>query len=218
MKNNFILALMIFFFSSSQIFAENVVFKESNFNVLSYSSIKPNEFSFNNENLEIKVDSSASPLIYPLKSSKNYSKMIFSARFDDKVKVSGPQGDKGHDDFSLRVGVVYEGDRTLNFFQRAVAAKWITTLFELAPEGTGVSQINFFNTYVDKRLASKSRVHPLSDLLVENFVGDLSTSNEVSVSVDLDRSKKILALWISSDGDDTQSKYIVEINQISLVE
>ena len=218
MKNNSLLILTVYSLLATCAFAEDVIFKESNFKILSYSSIKPNEFVFNDTSLDIKVDSSASPLIYPLESSGKYSKMTFSARFNSKVKTSGPQGDKGHDDFSLRVGVVYEGDRTLNFFQRAVAAKWITTLFELAPKGTGVSQINFFNTYVDKRLASKSRVHPLSDLLVENFVGDLSTSNEVSVSVDLDRSKKILALWISSDGDDTQSKYIVEINQISLVE
>ena len=142
--------------------------------------------------------------------------LLFKASLKGKVNYQKSQGEKGSDDFSLRVGVVYEGDKTLNFFQKAIAANWIVTLFELAPEGTGVSQINFYNTFQDKKLRDTKREHPLSDLLIENFVADISKSDSVDVKVPLNPSKKILALWISSDGDDTSSKYEVRLSKIIL--
>ena len=208
---------LIFLFSLSSFASEHSVkFKKEFFQILSYSSIRPNEFAFKSNELIIKVDNSASPLIYPLKEAKKYKELLFKANLKGKVSYQKWQGEKGNDDFSLRVGVVYEGDKTLNFFQKAIAANWIVTLFELAPEGTGVSQINFYNTFQDKKLRETKRKHPLSDLLIENFVADISKSDSVDVKVPLNPSKKILALWISSDGDDTSSKYEVRLSKIIL--
>ena len=217
MKNIYIILSFLLSLNSFSI-EHTVKFDKELFKVLSYSSINPNEFKFRVKDLFIKVKGSASPLIYPLKDPKTFKELSFKAKLKGRVNYKGAQGEKGSDDFSLRVGVVYEGDKTLNFFQKAIAAKWIVTLFELAPNGTGVSEINFFNTFQDKKLKDKSREHPLSDLLVENFVSDVSNSDMIDVKVPLDKNKKILALWISSDGDDTSSNFEVVLNEIKLKE
>ena len=106
--------------------------------------------------------------------------------------------------------------QTLNFFQRKIAADWVNRLFDLAPKGTGVSNIYFYNTFIEPSLAGKKREHPLSDLLIENFVANVKDTNQINVKVPLDKSRKVLALWISSDGDDTKSSYEVTLNEIIL--
>ena len=117
---------------------------------------------------------------------------------------------------------MFEGDQTLGFFQRSFAAKWIKTLFDLAPEGTGVDRIEFYNVYSDADLAGGARVHPLSELINEQFVvaaPEISTTpSAIKLRIEPGSGKKVLALWISSDGDDTGSSYRVRIENITLLE
>jgi len=192
-------------------------FNEEDFEVLSYSSIKPNHYTFTDQALKISVDGSASPLIYPINAPKKFQKLRFTAKKTGALNLkSSRQGSEDNDDFSLKIGLVFDGDKTLNFFQRAVAASWITTLHDLAPQGTGISKIHFYSIYQDESLANTSRQHPLSDLLYEEYVGKPDDSGNIEVAVDIEEDKKVLAVWISADGDDTQSKYQVELSSLSL--
>ncbi|MDD0852763.1 hypothetical protein HBN50_06630 [Halobacteriovorax sp. GB3] len=190
-------------------------FQASSWQILKYSSLKENTISFDKDLLTIGVDSSASPLIYPLSAATSFKKLHFKGHIKGTLNLKEKQGDKGADDFLVRVGVVYEGEQTLNFFQKAIAAKWITTLFELAPSGSGVSYIQFFNLYDDDRLKDQRRTHPQSELLKESFVA--KASDQFDITVDLDPTKKVLALWLSSDGDDTNSRFQVQFEQIKLL-
>lgn len=195
----------------------NLSFDENDFENLSFSSLEPNQYTFTDERLTISVDGSASPLIYPIDAPRKFQKLRFTAKKTGVLNLkSSQQGSEANDDFALKVGLVFEGNKTLNFFQRAVAASWITTLHDLAPEGTGISKIHFYSIFQDESLANTSRQHPLSDLLHEEYVGKPDESGYINVSIDIKEDKKVLAVWISADGDDTESRYQIELNSLTL--
>lgn len=189
---------------------------QDNWQILQYSSIPANAVKFDAQGLLIRVDASASPLIYPLQPRK-LNAVIFSIEIDGALNLGDePQGSKRGDDFLFRLGIVYEGKRSLNFFERSFAADWITTLYDLAPKNTGIDKIDFFNVYSDPHLANKHRQHPLSELVQENFRFAAPKNGKLSGKIRTRSDRRVLALWISSDGDDTDSHYQVRIRKIIL--
>lgn len=212
-----IIVICSLLFSAHARSSVDLSFNEEDFEVLSFSSIEPNQYTFTDEALKISVDGSASPLIYPIDAPQKFQKLQFTAKKTGALNLkTSRQGSAENDDFSLKIGLVFDGDKTLNFFQRAVAASWITTLHDLAPVGTGISKIHFYSIYQDESLANTSRQHPLSDLLYEEYVGRPDEAGNIKVAIDIEEDKKVLAVWISADGDDTQSKYQVELTSLSL--
>ena len=120
--------------------------------------------SFDNSGVTVEVAQSASPLIHPLPGPLNVSEISVSAQIVGDIQLAGrKQGEEDTDDFVFRLGLVHEGEQTLNFLQRSIAADWIKKLYNLAPEGTGISNISFYNVYSDDRLANQVREHPLTD-------------------------------------------------------
>ena len=190
---------------------------ETGWEVLRYSRIKQNRVRFDNEGLTIEVDNSAGPVIYPLDEASRIQAVSFSLEISGDINLGNMiQGDKGADDFVFRLGLVYEGDQTLNFLQRRFSAPWVQRLFHLAPKGTGVDLIEFYNVYSDSRLAGKSRSHPLSDLLHESFIFAQPRDGKLTRRLDLNKSTRVLALWISVDGDDTGSRFTTRITDLKL--
>ena len=127
--------------------------------------------SFGNGRMSIQVNNSASPLIHSLATSLNANELEVHFTINGKVNLDEKkQGDKGADDFQLRIGLVFEGSKTLGFFQRQFSPDWVKQLFKLAPDGKGIDGIVFYNVYNDERLTGKRRTHPASDLLTEIFV------------------------------------------------
>ena len=189
--------------------------------VLSYSSITPHEVEFTAEGMTIDVRNSASPIIYPIE-PQTVSSLTASVEITGDLNLkSQTQGTEGNDDFLFRIGLVYEGEQTLNFIQRSFAASWVKTLFDLAPEGTGVDRIQFFNVYSDPSLANSEQDHPLSELMRERQVAYLPAagggeSREVRFDIQPPTDRRVLALWLSSDGDDTQSSFRVTVREIVL--
>ncbi len=211
----YLLALFLTLNSLAMNKTHEISFHKSKWEVLSYSSIKANTFDFKGQSMTIGIDGSASPLIYPFQSPVSANEISFKAKIEGDIDFKGQkQGEKGADDFLLRIGLVYEGDQTLNWFQKKVAASWILKLFNLAPKGTGVSHIHFLNVYSQDALKGQKREHPLSELLIEQMVAKKDPQGFVSVTVPLVKNKKILALWISSDGDDTKAKFKVQLESI----
>ncbi|MTI15503.1 hypothetical protein [Sansalvadorimonas verongulae] len=167
--------------------------------------------------MSIHVNQSASPLIYPFSQPVALQEIALTLHIQGEINLSGrKQGEEGADDFLFRLGVVYEGDRRMGRFQRLMAPQWIKTLFALAPEGTGIDYISFYNVYSDHRLAGQERVHPASQLLKEHFVEPQTDDGHVTMKVSPESGKRVLGLWLSSDGDDTASEYSVQINSLVL--
>jgi hypothetical protein len=191
--------------------------EQAKWQVLQYSSLPPHRIRFSQAGLEMRVEGSAMPLIYPLASRMRVSHLRVKGRVDGSLRLPpGRQGEKNFDDYVFRIGLVEPGERTLNFVQRQFAAAWVRKLFELAPKGTGISKIHFFNVGADKAHIGRQREHPLSDLIVEKVLAVPQADGRFDFVHTLDRPLETIAVWLSSDGDDTASKFTVLVERIEL--
>ena len=185
--------------------------------VLNYAKIPSNSVSFSERGMTIEIARSASPVVYPL-NPQYLQKIAFDIEINGAIKLNESiQGSVNNDDFVFRLGVVYEGRKTLNFIQRKLAASWLRQLYALAPPDSGVEKIEFFNVFDDERIKGQKRQHPLSELIYENFLFENPADGRVSATIDVDPDKRVLAIWISADGDDTQSSFSVIVKRISLI-
>jgi len=168
--------------------------------------------------LKIKVQSSASPLILPLKGKQVVSSFKVQARFSDLPKFLdvSKQGARGADDFPLRLGFIVPGEKKLTGVKKMFASSWVKHLFSQVPQDTGLDRIEFFNVVQNKDLVGTGREHPASDLLRENFIHFIEKPGVVAIEHKLISPIEAVALWISIDGDDTKTSYEVEILKIEL--
>lgn len=188
-----------------------------NWQLLEYSKLPPNQVSFASDGMRIEVKQSASPIIYPLAEPRRVSRIRVSGSLSNLLDLEpGTQGEENADDFSLKIGLVVSGDKTLGGFQRMFSPKWIKTLFDLAPEGAGVDRIYFLNAVQFESLLGQQRQHPLSDLIYENNAWLLDKTGDFEFSHTLEQPQEVVALWLSIDGDDSKSSYTTIIRNLSL--
>jgi hypothetical protein len=189
----------------------------SGWQVLEFRRIPPHRVRFTAAGLEMRVESSAMPVIYPLPKPARVAAVRVKGRVDGTLRLPpGRQGEPGFDDYAFRIGLVEPGPRTLNFVQRQVAAPWVRRLFELAPPGSGMSGIRFFNVGTAREQVGRRRQHPSSDLLTEEVVSALPADGRFDFTHTLDRPLDAIAVWLSSDGDDTASSFTVLVEEIEL--
>ena len=185
--------------------------------VLTYDGIPRHETRFSDAGLEIVVARSASPVIYRLPAPLRVQRLHVRGRIDGRLNVTADrQGQRGHDDFAMRVGLVEPGKRRLGAVARLFAREWLRQLHDLAPPGTGIAQVRFFNVGVAGSRIGTRRRHPLSDLLHEEIVATPNPDGTFEISASFDRPLTLIALWISSDGDDTGSSFVVTVERIAL--
>lgn len=188
-----------------------------NWQLLEYNRLEANQVVFTREGMKVTVDQSASPIIYPLDNPKTVTRVSVTGNLSNLLDVPpNTQGQKGNDDFSLKIGLVVAGEKTLSPVQKLFSAKWIKKLFDLAPEGTGVDRIYFLNAVQHENLLGQQRQHPLSELIYENNVWLLDRSGDFSLDYRLESPQNVIAIWLSIDGDDTQSRYTTTINSLVL--
>ena len=185
--------------------------------LLQYTNIESNQVSFSQQGMTVQVMDSASPIIYPLDNPLLVRRIEVSGRLSDLLHLDADkQGLKNHDDFTLRIGLVVDGDKTLNGLQKLFSPNWVKTLFELAPEGSGVDNIYFLNAVQTPTRLGQQRQHPDSDLIDENNVWLLDKPGDFTLTHTLDDPRKVIAVWISIDGDDSHSRYSTIIKSLSL--
>ncbi len=126
-------------------------------------------------------------------------------------------GHKGGDDYQVRIGLVLKGSRRLNFLERAIAADWVVEVFKLAPKGAGVEKILFLNGTHRSSHVGSERGHPMSDLIREKVVWLISDDGEFHWSYTFKKPKEVIAIWLSSDGDDTGSRFNVKFRSLDLI-
>jgi len=86
----------------------------------------------------------------------------------------------------------------------------------ISREGSGVDRIYFLNAVQNEDLLGQQRQHPLSDLLYENNVWLLDKKGDFILTYKLENPEKVIAVWLSIDGDDTQSSYTTTIKNLLL--
>jgi hypothetical protein len=184
---------------------------------LNYRKIPPNNFRASPAGLEIGVTNSAAPAVFPLPHPLQVTELRASGRISGSLKVPpGKQGEKGFDDYAVRVGLVAAGSRTLSWREKFVAVDWVKKLFSLAPRGTGISKIHFFNVGSDPKQVGRSRTHPLSELMQETVVAVPDADGRFAFTNRFTKPVSILAVWIACDGDDTKSSFAVTLGKVEL--
>lgn len=190
----------------------------SDWKIEKYSKVKSNEISFSQEGMLVKVLKSASPLVHKLQSKtlvngfKTKGNFYALPQFRDVKK----QGQKGADDYALRIGFIVAGSNTLTGVKKVFAASWVKQLYAQAPANTGIDRIQFYNITQNKDQVGKSRVHPLSDLIHEEYIASVDKAGSFDIDYKFKKPLEVVALWISIDGDDTQSDYSVLLSELVL--
>lgn len=187
---------------------------------LEFRGIPKNQVSFEKGEMKIAVVKSASPLVHALKDVATVRKISAKVRLEGGLRdVAGyRQADPQFEEDSVfRLGLVIPGKKQLNAFQKIVAPAWIRRLYSLAPKGSGIERIVFLYTARDSRLLGKSRFHPSTDLMQEIAVAHRgSQESEILFTYEFKDPVKVAAIWLSCDGDDTQSSYKVRLTEIKL--
>ncbi len=185
--------------------------------LLRYSNIPPNGVDFSALGLRIQVDHSAAPLVYPLSAPIAVARLTVRGRVDGDLRVAPQrQGEEGFDDYVFRAGLVLTGSRRLGFFRRMFAPEWVKRLYALALPNQGVSKVRFFNVGTDPDQIGQRRVHPLNDLLEEEVVAVPRADGTFELDVPLIPPVEAVAVWLSSDGDDTGSVFTVLVERMIL--
>ena len=188
-----------------------------NWQVLQYRKIASNQVDFSETGMTIDVDASASPIIYPLAEPIIVSRVDVRGRLSETLDLdTSRQGDGEHDDFSLKIGLVVSGDKRLSRMQVWFKPDWIVTLFGLAPEGTGIDNVHFLNAVQGPEQLNRERVHPLSELILENNVWLLDQPGRFELSHRLETPLEVIAVWLSSDGDNSGSAFTTRIESLTL--
>lgn len=182
---------------------------------VSFRNIRANSVDFADQQLRVKVQASASPLIHALPQPARVTAIRVQGRWsEEQAPRRKPLG--FDDDSLLRVGLVIPGARTLSGPRRWLAADWVKTLFELAPRGSGIDRIEFLMFSAQPELMGKERRHPVSDLLRERIMGVQPPVGRFDVTWTLPQPIETAAIWLSSDGDDTGASFTLSITRLEL--
>ncbi len=166
------------------------------------------------QGLKISVNQSASALVYKFDQPQRIAEVEIELTQVGEINYQGKKiGEKGSDDFPLRLGFVMAGDKRLSWGQSLIAPKWVKELYQLAPKDQGLDRVSYLVVAQQKPLYTK-RFHPFSELLEEEIVGVMDQGVfKAKLSVP---TGEVLGLWISSDGDDTKSHFSMTINRLNL--
>lgn len=191
---------------------------QADWKIEKYSNIRSNEVSFSDRGMLVKVLKSASPLVYKLESKfvvagfKVKGEFFSLPQFKDITK----QGEKKADDYVLRVGFIVPGENKLTVLKKMFATSWAKQLYAQVPDNMGLDRIQFYNITQNKEQVGESRIHPLSDLIHEEFIDSVSNGGVFNFEYKLKKPIEAVALWISIDGDDTQSEFSVLISSLEI--
>ena len=185
-----------------------------------YSRIAPHETRFAQGELRIHVRRSASPIIRALPGGPlKITGFKVEGEFKGLPVFANvkKQGQKGADDFALRLGFIVPGDKKLSGLKKTFAPEWIKRLYEKVPEGSGIDHVRFFALVQNPELVGQSRRHPASELLREDFVAHVRAPGPFTFTHQLAEPLQAGAIWLSTDGDDTRSEFTVVIKKIELL-
>jgi hypothetical protein len=193
---------------------------------LKFSKITPNVIERSETGTVIKVNGSASPLIH------GFGKITPVNGIAAEIEITGKLNQleswkEFEEDSLLRIGLVAEGPEKLGTMGSLFAPDWVKRMFALAPKGHGLDKIYFYSITSRNELLGKSRQHPKSKFMHEEYVflapipagesTDTAATKPVSMSISKKFATPIAAagIWLSIDGDDSKSKFEIKIKSLN---
>ena len=194
---------------------DSAVWKE-----LKFKSLPANKVSYEKSALKIEVNESASPLIHGFNQIKKIQQVTATLEITGQMnKIKLKSWTEFEEDSYFRLGLVAKGKDRPSQFKMLFAPEWVKTLFALAPQGTGLDKIYFYNMTAQDNLVGKKRSHPQSKYMHEENILSRSTEQQnVNFKIELTQPMELAGFWISADGDDSKSKFTVLIKDLSYAE
>ncbi len=183
---------------------------------LRYGNEPANEITFSDNELRISVKRSASPLFYHFDETLPLHALAAEGSVSalPTLLPGKTEGEKGADDFALRLGVVLEGKKSLNWFERLFAPSWLKRLTDSLPN-RAFGGVHFL-TLSQSGEPGDTRHHPMSHYLFEDTVKRLEKPGPFAFEKTFEPDVRAIGLWIQSDGDDTQSTFDLRLTSIAL--
>lgn len=184
---------------------------------IQFDKIASNKIEFS-KSLKIEVNKSSSFLVFPLTKKQVVESFEIQGSYSGGLNL--PEGkEQGYgkaDDFAFKFGFILPGKEQLSGVKKWLAPGWVKKVYAMAPKDQGLDHLELFAATQQKMMLGKKRIHPSSDFFHEEYAFELSKSGEFSFSKKLEKPVTALALWLSSDGDNSQSSFKIEIKSLKV--
>jgi hypothetical protein len=192
---------------------------EQGWKIIHFQNKPPNKVKSDEDGLHIGVDSSADLLAYSFDEPMEVNGVLLQGSVTGlpKIPEDKQQGDKQADDFAIRFGLVISGTKKLSRMDKYFASELVKRLCELVPKSQGIDHVLFLNLANDPPPEWQKRIHPIGkELIREQICIVKNKPGDFVIKAIFPKPCTVLALCIICDGDDTKSKYLVNVNNIQL--
>ncbi len=197
--------------------AQVILLQADNFEHIVFKRIKANHHDYQNQQLQIEVDGSASFLMKPFDHVRQISHVSFEWRSDGRPQIKNAQHEeqRAGDDAVFKLGLLLKTDDALpSPLPNPFLPSWMKRVDELLK----FPSENMIYLVVDaKHAANVQWTNPynrrVTMIAIDSFndkQGWWQSSYDFEVPVN------VVALWLMSDGDNTDSRFTAYIKNIKI--
>lgn len=184
---------------------------------INFDKIPANKITFE-KSLSIEVNESSSFLVFPLQKLQKVKSFEIKGSYTGGLSL--PEGkEQGYgqaDDFAMKFGFILPGEEQLTGVKKWLAPKWVKRVYAMAPKDQGLDHLELFAITEQEQMVGKKRIHPASDFFHEEYAYLLKDKGEFTFKKKLEKPIETLALWLSSDGDNSKSRFKIKIDEIKV--
>lgn len=192
---------------------EVVSLQKDDFEHIQFKRIKANNFSYQNQQLRIDVDDSASILMLPFETVKPVYKVSFQWRSEGVplIKDAEHELERSGDDAVFKLGLLLKADdESLNPF----IASWLRKV----RKQLHFPSENMIYLVVDaKHKPNEQWLSPYNKrITMISVASQKDESDWQQASYQFDSAQQVVALWLMADGDNTHASFSVSVKNIVL--
>ena len=219
MKNPLIIFYISFalLLQTSTLFADTkdgaILLQEDNFEHIEFSRINSNRHSFSDQQLKIEVDDSASFLMKPFVTVRQVKQVSVTWRStgEPEIKNSKHEGQREGDDAVFKIGLLLSGEDS---FPNPFLPSWMKRVDELLNHPSDNMIYLVANA---KHKSGEQWINPYNKRVAMIAMDDVATDKGWHVSSYIfETPVNVVAVWLMADGDNTDSRFTVDIKSISV--
>ena len=194
---------------------KNISLRSENFEHIKFKRIKANNYTFQNQQLKIDVDNSASFLMMPFDQVQVISQISFQWRNigEPTIRSAEHEEKRDGDDSVFKVALLLKADEpSFNSSFNPLIPSWMKRVDKLL---SLPSEEMVYLVVGAKHAAGQHWLNPYNDrvkmVAMKNKIG---SNGWVNASYTLKRPVEVVGLWLMSDGDNTHSKFTTTVKNI----
>lgn len=197
----------------AEISSEVILLQADNFEHIEFRRIKPSRYSFRNQQLRVEVNDSASLLMQAFDTERQINRISFEWRGEGEPQIKNSQHEEKRqgDDAVFKLGILLKaGDSLPNPFLPSWM-KRVEKLLKFPSENMIYLVVNAKHAVGEKWVNPyNKRVTMIAVDSIENKQGWQQSSYRFEQPVN------VVALWLMSDGDNTNSSFTAHIKNIRI--